>query len=208
MEITSFTRPPRFFHRIYSESMWKNQSSSPLMSFDVGPGEMTDKILEVGEKFGEKFVFFLLPQQAVKYKTTIERMVNEGHEIGTHFLSHKSYLFLKKKQFQSELLQSVDQISSIAGTKINYCRAPYGRIFPWQQQWISELGLKHMYWTLDSQDYYQCPAPLITHRLAQKIRKNDIVLFHDGDTFHLEIDKIVEHCLQSINLSDNRRENS
>jgi peptidoglycan/xylan/chitin deacetylase (PgdA/CDA1 family) len=167
---------------------------------------MTDKILDLGDKYNEIFVFFLLPHNAEKHKETIRRMVSAGHIIGSHFLSHKSYLFVDKARFQSELRQSVDELSSVAETKIEYCRAPYGRIFPWQQKWITELGLQHMYWTLDSQDYYQCPAQLITHRLTQKICRNDIVLFHDGDTFHHELDIIVEHCLQSINLSDNRKE--
>ena len=57
MEITSFTRPPRFFHKLYSQSVWCSLTSSPLFTFDDGPGEMTDKILDLGDKYNEKFVF-------------------------------------------------------------------------------------------------------------------------------------------------------
>ena len=83
----SYTRPPKLFRHIYPHSYWKCWvKQNILFSFDDGPGIHTNDLLDLSGKYGIKFAFFILPEQAQKYPEIISRIVSEGHIFGSHFM--------------------------------------------------------------------------------------------------------------------------
>ena len=198
----SWTRPPKLFRKIFPSSIWKCWlSQDVLFSFDDGPGTHTNALLDLSLEDGVKFAFFILPEQANKYPEIISRILEEGHILGTHFLKHRNHILDTKAIFSHSLNESIQKIETISQTTIQYCRIPYGRLLPWQEKWIVQSGNKHVFWSLDSKDYCLEPIDTVICRVQNNIKANDIVLFHDGETSHPQIVKIVEECLKELNFN-------
>ena len=197
----SWTRPPKLFRKMYPLSLWNCWlKQNVLFSFDDGPGPNTEALLDLSSKYGIKFIFFILSNQADKYPETIHRIVEEGHVLGSHFMEHRHHILDTKRTFLKSLNESTEKIQNISQNTIEFCRVPYGRLLPWQDRWINQSGYKHVYWSLDSKDYNFEAREKVTNRVQDNLQSGDIILFHDGETSHPQIVQIVEECLESLNL--------
>ena len=197
----SWTRPPELLRKIYSSSLWKcwlNQDV--LLSFDDGPGQNTESLLDLSLGYGIKFAFFILPEQAQKYPEIVCRIVKDGHILGSHFSQHRHHIMDTKTTFLNSLNKSVEKIEDISQNSIQYCRIPYGRLLPWQEKWIDQSGYTHVLWSLGSKDYNIEPSEKVINRVKDNMQSDDIVLFHDGESAHPQIVQIVEECLKSLNI--------
>ena len=196
----TWTRPPKLFRKIYPSSYWNCWlEQDVLFSFDDGPSPHTNSLLDLAEKYGVKFVFFILPEQAVKYPEIVSRIVKDNHILGSHFLEHRYHIMDTKQVFLNSLNESVQKIEDISQHSIQYCRIPYGRLLPWQNRWINQGGYKHVFWSLDSKDYNLESKERIIYRVQDNIQLGDIVLFHDGEDSHPNIVQIVDECLKILN---------
>ena len=197
----SWIRPPKLFRHIFPDSHWECWIEQDILfSFDDGPGPHSNSILDLANKYGIKFAFFILPQQAVKYPKIISRIVEENHILGSHFSQHRHHIMDTKTIFLNSLNESVEMIEEISRNTIKYSRVPYGRLLPWQDGWINKVGYTHVFWSLDSKDYNLEPSEKVISRVRDNIQSDDIVLFHDGESAHPQIVQIVEECLKSLNL--------
>ena len=188
MELISWTRPPDWIKKIYDKSIWHcPKPGSVTLTFDDGPGSVTAEILDWADRNRRKLVFFVLPDQLLKYRDLVQEAAKNGHIIGTHFLQHKNYLCTQKKLFQKELLYSVETIENIIQKPVKYCRAPFGRLFPWQERWICELGMTHVFWSLNIKDYRSPSLSAIKRKLKMNVQPGDIILMHDGQNYCREI---------------------
>ena len=195
----SWVRPPKFFREIYPSSLWNcwlNQAV--LLSFDDGPGPHTDELLNLSQEYNIKFAFFLLPEQVQKYSKTVQRIVRDGHILGSHFFQHRNHMLDTKSTFLNSLNKSIKIIESISLSKVEFCRVPYGCLFPWQVRWINQSGYRHVFWSLDSKDYKLEQRVKVINRVRDNIRSGDIVLFHDGENSLPKIIQIVEECLKKL----------
>ena len=141
-----------------------------------------------------------MPKQAYKYPEIIARIIKDDHIIGSHFLEHRRHIIDTKSVFLNSLNESVEQIETLSQHRIEYCRAPYGSLMPWQESWIKKSKYKHVFWSLDSKDYKLETRENIISRVRNNFQSDDIVLLHDGEASHPEIVQIVEECLKSLNL--------
>ena len=115
----SWLRPPPLLRYIYSRSHWECWlEQDVLYSFDDGPGPNTNSLLDLAEKYGIKFAFFILPEQADKYLGIISRIVKDGHILGSHFLEHRNHMLDTKTIFLNSLNESVQKIENISRNTI------------------------------------------------------------------------------------------
>ena len=131
-------------------------------------------------------------------KRRLYYIVKEDHILGSHFSQHRYHIMDRKQVFLNSLNESVQKIEDISQHSIQYCRIPYGRLLPWQEKWIDQSGYTHMFWSLDSKDYYLEPSEKVISRVRNNIQQNDIVLFHDGEASHPQIVQIVDECLKLL----------
>ena len=197
----SWNRPPDFVKSLYPLSQWTSfKGQQFIFSFDDGPGPVTQELLDLALEYNTKFIFFIIPDQLNKYPEIIERMINEGHIIGSHFFKHRSHFMYTKFKFLDSLKASVNKINEFVNIDIEFCRAPYGRIFPWHERWIEEFRMKHVFWSLDSKDYNFEKKDLIISRIMTNIKLKDIILFHDGMNHHPDLVSIIRECLINLKL--------
>ena len=141
-------------------SVMKNELS---ITFDGG-SEATDAedILKVLKERNIQTTIFLTGEFIKKYPELVKEMVEDGHEIGNHSLTHP-HLTTFEKNFKQQTLHGVkkefitSQLKETAGIfkevtgkdMAPYWRAPYGEQNAEIRQWAYEAGFTHIGWTAD-----------------------------------------------------------
>ena len=85
------------------------------LTIDDGPDETySRKILDLLKKHHAHATFFIITERVPGNEEILQRMVEEGHEIGNHLTEDEPSIKLTNQQFEQELIQS-DQILSQYG---------------------------------------------------------------------------------------------
>lgn len=153
------------------------------LSFDDGPSANTPRILDILAAHNIPATFFVLGRNAERRPDLVQRIHDEGHEIGIHTYSHPNLRRLKLEA-QSEQIGRVQRFLRGLGIEARFLRPPYGAFNDVTLKAADQLGLKIMLWSLDSEDWRgvrEDYAALINTR-GQRYTNNDlrgIFLFHD-----------------------------
>ncbi|MDD3225834.1 MAG: polysaccharide deacetylase [Clostridium sp.] len=122
------------------------------LSFDDGPSDMTDKILDVLEENNVKATFFLIGNQIEGHEATIRRIHDEGHGMGLHTYTHK---YSNKKNFIKEMRHCRNDICKITGVAPNIIRFPGGSRGHLTNTFLKQLhadNFKVYDWNVDTKD--------------------------------------------------------
>lgn len=85
------------------------------LTIDDGPDETySRKILDLLKKYHAHATFFIITDRIPGNEEVLQRMVEEGHEIGNHLTEDEPSIKLTNQQFEQELIQS-DKILSQFG---------------------------------------------------------------------------------------------
>ena len=197
MEIESLIRPPEWIRKLYAGSVWSTGEERCQLTFDDGPGPITEALLDWLENWKIQAHFFCTPRHVIEKPEIAIEIIKRGHLLGTHFLHHRSYWLCSKNRFVDDLTKSVDIIEDKTGSRVTTCRAPYGRLMPFQESWIAEAGLQHWFWSLNSYDFKAQSEIELFNRLQMNIKKGDVILFHDGKIYHPNLLTILEKLRDS-----------
>src|SRR6478609_3146483 len=89
-----------------------------VLTFDDGPDPTwTPRVLDVLKKHDAHAVFFVTGTMASRYPDLVERMVDEGHEVGLHTFNHPDLSFQSEKRIDWELSQNQLAITGAAGVR-------------------------------------------------------------------------------------------
>ncbi len=81
-------------------------------------------ILDLCKKNNAKGTFFILSSEAEKNPKIVERILKDGHEIGSHGYSHKLIYKMDKDSFREDLRKSIEILKNLTGLKPISYRAP------------------------------------------------------------------------------------
>ncbi|MBI5409831.1 MAG: polysaccharide deacetylase family protein [Nitrospirae bacterium] len=121
----------------YSEpARWNNYESRIIRN--------TEKILRLLKTHNAKATFFVLGYIAAKEPRLISDVKAEGHEIATHGFCHRRVFELTEREFEHDVSESIDVISSITNEPVLGFRAPEWSIrkeTPWALSTLRKLGI-------------------------------------------------------------------
>lgn len=104
------------------------------LTFDDGPYIYTSALLDILKSKGVKATFFLVGNNGGKgqindpktgYPALIQRMFNEGHQIGSHTWSHADLSTLNRQQRYDQVVKNEIALTDILGFFPTYLRPPY-----------------------------------------------------------------------------------
>lgn len=96
------------------------------LSFDDGPSNITDELLDILKNENVKATFFLIGKQiSEETRSTIEREVKEGHEICNHSFTHSDMRTFTKEEIIDEISRTTSLIEEYAGVTPKFFRPPY-----------------------------------------------------------------------------------
>ena len=149
------------------------------LTFDDGPGEYTETLLDTVEKYNAHVTFFMVGQNVEGHESTIQRMLKLGCELGNHTWDHPS-LTLPNMDLDSvlqEFQKTDDALVKACGQAATVCRAPYGSI---TEEQMAAVGKPFFMWSTDSLDWKLMDATADYNAVMNgDLTDGTIILMHD-----------------------------
>jgi peptidoglycan/xylan/chitin deacetylase (PgdA/CDA1 family) len=146
------------------------------LTFDDGPGEGTEKLLEVLARTGVRATFFVLGRNVKADPGPTIRAAWDGHEIGVHTWDHRSLMGRGTEDIATDLLRTSDEITRTTGVRPTLVRPPYGDI---DAATAARITKPVVLWSVDPDDWRDHDPALITQRIVDHAAPGSIVLMHD-----------------------------
>ncbi|KGX87591.1 polysaccharide deacetylase family protein [Pontibacillus litoralis] len=170
------------------------------LTFDDGPNEASNDILDILQKYDAKATFFMLEPNMTTYKQSVLRMRDEGHTLALHGVTHDQHIFYaSSSSVLQELNQGQSTLASITGEVTRLIRTPYGSI-PHMTPTYRKAVQDHDYilwdWNVDSKDWafrdkrYVQEVMEGVHKLAGS-NQPIIILMHEKTTTAAHLDLLL-----------------
>lgn len=173
------------------------------LTFDDGPGPYTDRLLDVLDKYGVKATFFVVD---TGYDAVMKRIVDSGHSIGIHTVSHDyEAIYAGVDAYFEDLYGMQEIIYENTGVRTHLLRFPGGSsntiscfnegIMTTLTQAVRDAGFRYFDWNVDSND---AGGAKKTETVVENVTKGiarqrlSVVLQHDIHEFSVEaVEKII-----------------
>jgi polysaccharide deacetylase family sporulation protein PdaB len=157
------------------------------ISFDACWGaSYTPEILEVLRANNLKTTFFLTGFWVEKYPEMVQKIADEGHEIGNHTYSHPHLNSLAEEQIREELEKVGEIISELSGKQPNLFRPPFGEYNNKVITTAEKAGYRTIQWSIDSLDWQELGKEPMIKRVTENLHPGAIVLFHNNGRYTVE----------------------
>ncbi len=171
------------------------------LTFDDGPDpRWTPRILDILKQEKVPATFFIVGENALTERGLLERMLREGHEIGSHTYTHPNLANADVTRTRFELNATQRLFEAFTGRTLKLFRAPFfgdaepttaDEILPvWEAQ---SRGYLSVGLHVDSEDWQRPGVPAIVNNVVSNVLKNDkcdtdsetqcshnVVLLHDS----------------------------
>ncbi len=162
------------------------------LTFDDGPSENTDAILDILDDYNVKATFFVVGQDTEVYGDAYRRIVDEGHSIGMHSFSHNySKLYQSQDSFIADYNKIHDLILDTTGVDTKLYRFPGGSSNKVSNtgmsvfiNYLNSVGAVYYDWNVASGDATSqafTADELVDNVMSDVVKyKTSVVLLHDG----------------------------
>lgn len=175
------------------------------LTFDDGPNKFTTINNTILKSFSAQGTFFFLGKNMSKNASIIKSVVDDGHYIGTHSMTHdKSKIYVSAKSFINEINEGTKLIKQMTDHDAKLVRTPYGskpHITAAMQNELIKHGYKLWDWDVDSNDwkYTDKQADQIVKNVKVGVEKayksgdrDIIILLHDRSQTTKALPQIIE----------------
>ncbi len=152
-----------------------NEVACVALTFDDGPSFYTEGLLDTLKEHNVKATFFVLGTQVRIQSETVQRMFQEGHQIGNHTWDHPNLTRLSDDQIREQLQQTDNLIAQIIGESTPFLRPPYGA---YNDNVLAASGLPIIFWSVDPLDWKDRDAATVAARIVDA-PAGAIILAHD-----------------------------
>lgn len=195
------------------------QGKNAYLTFDDGPSDNTDKILDILKEKGVKATFFVVGKEGEKSRERYQRIVREGHTLGMHSYSHDySYIYKSLENYKKDLMKLRDFLYEVTGEHPWLYRFPGGSSnsvsdIPVEDciRFLNDENIVYFDWNASSEDAVTVNADCnkLNHNILKDALQynNTVILMHDlhecsgtVDGLGSLIDKLVEegYAIQPI----------
>jgi peptidoglycan/xylan/chitin deacetylase (PgdA/CDA1 family) len=152
------------------------------LTFDDGPSEWTEPILDVLAANDARATFFVIGSIASERVDVLRRMVAEGHEVGNHTWSHPHLAIdCDEACVRAELTRTNRELEDLLGSAPTRFRAPHYDVDARVAAIARSLGLEHTRGDVTPPDWYAgLTAPFIATQVLQQAWDGAVIGLHDG----------------------------
>ncbi len=162
------------------------------LTFDDGPSEETDRILDILDEYQVKATFFVTGKPDDKYGDVYRRIVADGHTLGMHSFSHNySRIYASEEAFREDVEQLRDYLYQETGVKSDFYRFPGGSSNTVSRTsiqqlitYLNEQNIVYFDWNVSAGDATSeyVSSERITSRVISQVGeyKEAVVLMHDS----------------------------
>lgn len=174
------------------------------LTFDDGPGEATNTVIDALSNNNSKATFFVLGSRVKYYEEIMLRQVALGNEIGSHTYSHKNLVRLSKKELESEINSTNIIYKQVTNKDITLLRPPYGAI---NENLKKTSMFPLITWNVDTEDWLKRDANKIADHVLNNVKDGDIVLMHDiysetAEAVKIMVPELIEKGYTLVTVSE------
>ncbi|KAK5670362.1 chitin deacetylase [Batrachochytrium dendrobatidis] len=122
------------------------------LTYDDGPGPLTDDLLGELAKRKTTATFFVIGSRVLERPDVLLRTYQAGHHIGIHTWSHPYLSTVSNEQIIAEITYTIMAVKTVIGVTPAFVRPPYGDIDDRVRTVLTNLGLTIVEWNVDPQD--------------------------------------------------------
>lgn len=147
------------------------------LTFDDGPGQYTDELLDCLEENGAHATFFMQGINVGGYQDTVKRMVEIGCELGNHSWNHLNYTQISLDDVMKQIQDTDNALIEACGQASTVARAPYGAA---NQDIFDTVGKPFFMWSLDTMDWSTLNEQMDYDAVMNgDLTDGSIILMHD-----------------------------
>lgn len=152
------------------------------LTFDDGPSEWTDPILDLLAKHNHRAMFFVTGENAdsVDGRARVAREFADGHVVGVHGWSHRRLTLLTRAEIRAELADTASLLESVTLDKPSLFRPPFFARDDRVVEIAFDLGMHYCGASLTPDDWMAIDAKALAQRVLGGLVDGSIVSLHDG----------------------------
>ena len=174
------------------------------LTFDDGPSDFTDRLLDCLEANNAKATFFLVGQEVEYFQEPVTRMEKLGCEIGNHSYDHPDLTSLSADDASSQLSRTDQLIENLTGHIATVVRPPYGSF----NDTVADIAARPLIlWSVDTLDWETQNADSTVQNVLDNAADGQIILMHDifkesVDAAEIFIPKLIQEGFQFVTVSE------
>lgn len=147
------------------------------LTFDDGPGQYTDELLDCLEENNAHATFFMLGQNVSQYPDAPKRMLELGCEIGSHSWDHTQLTTIDIDAVAKQFSDTDNALIQACGQAATVARAPYGE---GNSDIYNTVNKPFFMWSLDTEDWKLLDADGDYNAVMNgNLTDGSIILMHD-----------------------------
>lgn len=162
----------------------RNGKKIVALTFDDGPTDLSNKILDVLNRNRVKATFFWLGKNLADKREIIEKAKKSGHQIANHSWDHTNgYKLDENLLWEQQIGRTIEELKTVAGIQSKYYRPPFGGITQKQIDFLGSKGITTVLWSLTTMDWdkTQNDGIDLENKFKNYLHPGAIVLMHDQD---------------------------
>lgn len=168
--------------------------------------EYIEEMLAVMNEYNVKSTFFVGGQWVEKEPELLNKIIENGHEIGNHGFFHKDGEHLDYSQNYDEINVNHQLVKSLTNIEMHLFAPPSGSFNKSTLQSANDLGYETIMWSKDTIDWRDKDPNLIFTRATDKVVGGDLILAHPTESTLKALPLIFEYYkvnnLQATTVSD------
>ncbi len=179
------------------KAVWVGTGKTVYLTFDTG-GAMgeSDKLLQILKDNDVKVTFFLVGYNVKAYPDFAKKVVEEGHTIGNHTMTHKDMTEISEEAAMKEIDDFAALIKETTGKPVApVFRFPYGKYSMRLLDKVSEKGYTSVFWSTAMRDWEPRAggAEEPYNDIMNGLHEGNIILMHQGSEENIEaLDRIIK----------------
>lgn len=184
-------------YRPEHKAVWVGSGKKVYMTIDVG-GALLDyeTLLKSLRDNDVKATFFVTGYNLRNNPDYIKLLLEEGHEIGNHTITHKDFTTLTDEQVKQEIEEYEKLYKSITGQEpLKYFRFPYGSYSLHLLTLLSDMGYTSYFWSTAMKDWEprKNGADDAYNDIIGNLHDGNIILMHQASKENIEaMDRILK----------------
>ena len=152
-------------------------ASGIALTFDDGPDPAsTPLVLDALADASTSATFFVVAPRARRYPSLLDRMREEGHEVGFHCTEHVRHDAMRPEEIEADVRSGLPALVD----PVRLWRTPWGLVTPATEDVARKHGLTLVGWTADTEDWRGGNPQEMLRRIEGKLLPQAVVLMHDG----------------------------
>ena len=169
-------------YSVYDAHAILESENEIYFTFDQGyENGYTAPILDTLKEKNVKAIFFLTGDYAKRNKELVQRMIDEGHIIGNHGMTHASLPKLSLQDAEKDIMDLHELIKQEYNYEMSYFRPSCGEYSERILALCQNLGYKTLFWSFAYQDWdvnKQPDAKTASDRMSEAAHGGGIYLLH------------------------------